>query len=60
MLVEGARVVTSAIAECSVEERTDPGLMKERIRTEVRRFPEETDGPAADGAAGGDGDLRRD
>jgi ribonuclease J len=38
MLVEGARVVSSAIAECSVEERTDPGLMKERIRTEVRRF----------------------
>ena len=38
MLLEGARVVSSAIAECSVEERTDPGLMKERIRTEVRRF----------------------
>ncbi len=38
MLIEGARVVATAIAECSVEERTDPGLMKERIRTEVRRF----------------------
>ena len=38
LLIEGARVVSSAIAECSVEERTDPGLMKERIRTEVRRF----------------------
>ena len=38
MLAEGARVVSNAIAECSVEERTDPGLMKERIRTEVRRF----------------------
>jgi ribonuclease J len=38
MLREGAEVVSSAIAECSVEERTDPGLMKERIRTEVRRF----------------------
>lgn len=38
LLLEGARVVSSAIAECSVEERTDPGLMKERIRTEVRRF----------------------
>jgi ribonuclease J len=38
MLREGAGVVASAIEECSVEERTDPGLMKERIRTEVRRF----------------------
>ena len=38
MLIEGARVVATAIDECSVEERTDPGLMKERIRTEVRRF----------------------
>jgi len=38
LLREGARVVATAIAECSVEERTDPGLMKERIRTEVRRF----------------------
>ncbi|MDP3718431.1 MAG: ribonuclease J [Acidobacteriota bacterium] len=38
LLLEGARVVSSAITECSVEERTDPGLMKERIRTEVRRF----------------------
>ncbi|MSO60921.1 MAG: ribonuclease J [Acidobacteria bacterium] len=38
MLIEGARVVATAIAECSVEERTDPGLMKERLRTEVRRF----------------------
>jgi ribonuclease J len=38
MLREGAGVVASAIEACSVEERTDPGLMKERIRTEVRRF----------------------
>ena len=38
MLLEGARVVATAIDECSIEERTDPGLMKERIRTEVRRF----------------------
>ena len=38
LLREGAEVVSSAILECSVEERTDPGLMKERIRTEVRRF----------------------
>lgn len=38
VLAEGARVVTNAIAACSVEERGDPGLMKERIRSELRRF----------------------
>lgn len=38
VLLEGARVVANTIDECSVEERTDPGLMKERIRTELRRF----------------------
>lgn len=38
VLVEGARMLARTIEECSVEERTDPGLMKERIRTEVRRF----------------------
>jgi ribonuclease J len=26
------------IAGCGVEERTDPGLMKERVRDELRRF----------------------
>ena len=35
---EGARVVANAIDECSIEERGDPGLMKERIRVELRRF----------------------
>jgi ribonuclease J len=38
VLAEGARVVAATIGECGIEERTDPGLMKERIRTEVRRF----------------------
>ena len=38
VLAEGARVVASAINDCSVEERGDPGLMKERIRVELRRF----------------------
>ena len=28
----------TSIAECSVEERGDPGLMKERIRVELRKF----------------------
>ncbi len=38
VLAEGARVVAGTIDECSVEERGDPGLMKERIRVELRRF----------------------
>jgi ribonuclease J len=38
VLTEGARVVATTIGECGIEERTDPGLMKERIRAEVRRF----------------------
>jgi ribonuclease J len=38
VLAEGARVVANTIEECSVEERGDPGLMKERIRSELRKF----------------------
>jgi ribonuclease J len=38
LLNEGAAVLASAVDDCGVEERTDPGLMKERIRTEVRKF----------------------
>ncbi len=38
VLAEGARHIASTLEECSVEERTDPGLMKERIRVELRRF----------------------
>jgi ribonuclease J len=38
VLAEGARVVANTIEECSVEERGDPGLMKERIRFELRKF----------------------
>jgi ribonuclease J len=38
VLSEGAVVVANTIEACSVEERGDPGLMKERIRVELRRF----------------------
>ena len=38
VLAEGARVVANTIEDCSVEERGDPGLMKERIRFELRKF----------------------
>jgi ribonuclease J len=38
VLSEGAAMVASTINGCSVEERGDPGLMKERIRVALRRF----------------------
>jgi ribonuclease J len=38
VLTEGAVVVATTIDGCSVEERGDPGLMKERIRVELRKF----------------------
>ena len=31
-------MLIDVIDACGLEERTDPGLMKERIRIEVRRF----------------------
>jgi ribonuclease J len=38
VLAEGEAMLADVIQACGVEERTDPGLMQERIRTEVRRF----------------------
>jgi ribonuclease J len=38
VLSEGAAMVASTINGCSVEQRGDPGLMKERIRVALRRF----------------------
>jgi ribonuclease J len=38
LLSEGARLIVTVIAEASVEERTDPGLIQEKIRNELRRF----------------------
>jgi ribonuclease J len=38
LLTEGAAMLSKVIQECGVEERTDPGLMQERVRTEVRRY----------------------
>jgi ribonuclease J len=38
LLGEGAVMLSEVIEGCGVEERTDPGLMQERIRTEVRRY----------------------
>jgi ribonuclease J len=38
VLAEGARLIAMVIAESSVEEKTDPGLIREKIRSELRRF----------------------
>jgi ribonuclease J len=38
LLRDGARLVADVIAGASLEERTDQGFIKERIRTELRRF----------------------
>jgi ribonuclease J len=38
LMSELARVVPMVVAEASVEERTDSGMMQERIRVELRRY----------------------
>jgi ribonuclease J len=38
VLSEGARLISTVISEAGVEERTDSGLIQERIRLELRRF----------------------
>jgi ribonuclease J len=38
LLAEGARVLSDVIEQASVEERTDQGVIKEKLRIELRRF----------------------
>jgi ribonuclease J len=38
LIAEATRIVSDLVAAASVEERTDQGLIGERIRVEVRRF----------------------
>jgi ribonuclease J len=38
LLADGARVLSEAVEQTSVEERTDHGLIKEKLRVELRRF----------------------
>ena len=38
LLADGARVLCDVIEQASVEERTDQGLIKEKLRVELRRF----------------------
>jgi ribonuclease J len=38
LLADGARVLSEVVDHASVEERTDQGLIKEKLRVELRRF----------------------
>jgi ribonuclease J len=38
LLADGARVLSDVVGQASVEERTDQGLIKEKLRVELRRF----------------------
>jgi ribonuclease J len=38
LLADGARLLSEVIDQASVEERTDQGLVKEKLRLELRRF----------------------
>jgi ribonuclease J len=38
LLADGARLLIDVIEQASIEERTDSGLIKERLRVELRRF----------------------
>jgi ribonuclease J len=38
LLADGARVLGDVIGQSSVEARTDQGLIKEKVRVELRRF----------------------
>jgi len=38
LLADGARLLSDVVAQASIEERTDQGLIKEKLRVELRRF----------------------
>ena len=38
LLADGARLLSDVVEQASIEERTDPGLIKEKLRVELRRF----------------------
>jgi ribonuclease J len=38
LLADGVRVLSEVVEQASVEERTDQGLIKEKLRVELRRF----------------------
>jgi len=38
LLADGARLLSDVIDSASLEERTDHGIIKEKLRAELRRF----------------------
>lgn len=38
LLADGARLLSEVVEQASIEERTDQGLIKEKLRVELRRF----------------------
>jgi ribonuclease J len=38
LLSDGARVLSEVVEHASLEERTDQGVIKEKLRVELRRF----------------------
>jgi len=38
VLADGARMLSDLVDQASLEERTDPGIIKEKLRAELRRF----------------------
>ena len=38
LLADGARLLAEVVEQASLEERTDQGLIKEKLRVELRRF----------------------
>ena len=38
LLSDGARVLSDVVEQASLEERTDQGVIKEKLRVELRRF----------------------
>ena len=38
LLADGARILSEVMEQSSLEERTDQGLIKEKLRVELRRF----------------------
>jgi ribonuclease J len=38
LLADGVRILAEVVEQASVEERTDQGLIKEKLRVELRRF----------------------
>jgi len=38
LLADGQALLSEVMEQTSVEERTDPGLIKEKLRVELRRF----------------------